>query len=551
MKGQAILRGIVIGRGLPVLMLALVLAGAAMAQGSDPAGVVARNNERIAADLAAVGMVPEGKPVVAGDTVRADLPPPGGPVVQLKSVVFEPPSAFLSPAELDAIVANYLGRKVDFSEISRLVRDVNDLYAEKGVVTASALLPPQKLTDGVLQVSLIEGRVGTIAVVGANRVPNAMLFDAVRLSRDDGVVDVPQASQDILRFNRSHHAQMSLLLQPGAAFGLTDLTIGVAEPRPLSAQLSLDNYGVASTGAVQASASVNSYGAFGIDDNLMVLGTAALGSLAGTVTYDMPVSSFGTRLALGATASTIRVIDGPSADLDITGRSVSLTGTLSQTLIARPDVTVQGLVTASVGVSQSFLADVPVVDGVVTKLAAGIAASYSNDKVSISVQPQLVRALAENRLDDTLQGFIIATATASAEYLLSDDVRLVARGAGQYTFPYSGLAGMPGSLLFQIGGPGTVRGYPSDGVGGDSGYYVQTELHWAPEQVAGADLFLLGDFGQVFSSYPAETTMASVGAGASYSWSNVTLEGAVGIPVISAVADQGPFGVYARLAGTM
>jgi hemolysin activation/secretion protein len=528
-----------------------LLAGAAVAQSSDPAGVVARNNERMAADLAAVGMVPEGEPVVSGDTVRADLPPPGGPTVQLRSVVFDPPSAFLSQAELDAIVANYLGRMVDFSEISRLVRDVNDLYAEKGVVTASALLPPQKLSDGILHVNLVEGRVGTISVVGEHRTANSMLLDAVRLSRDDGVVDVPRASRDILLFNKSHHAQMSLLLQPGAAFGLTDLTLGVVEPRPLAAQVSLDNYGVASTGTLQASASVNSYGAFGIDDNLMLLGTASLGSLAGTVTYDMPVSTFGTRLALGATASTIRVIDGPTVDLDITGRSVSLTGTLSQTLLARSDLTLQGLATASVGASQSFAAGVPLADGILTKLAVGAAATYSNDKVAISVQPQLVRALADNRLDDTLQGFVIATASGNAEYRVTDAVRLVARGAGQYTFPYSGLAGMPGSLLFQIGGQSTVRGYPSDGVAGDSGYYVQTELRWAPEQVEGLDLFLLGDFGQVFSSYPTETTMASVGAGMSYSWNNVTLDASVGIPVIDAVADQGPFGIYARLSGSM
>ncbi len=550
MRGQVILRNSGVGRVLLALGLSAVLAGAAVAQ-SDPAGIAARNNERSAADLAAIGMVPEGEPIISGDTVRADLPPPGGPTFQLRSVVFDPPSAFLSQQELDAIVAHYVGRKVDFSEISRLVRDVNDLYAEKGVVTASALLPPQQLSDGILQVSLVEGRVGSVAVVGANRIADSMLFDAVRLSRDDGVVDVPQASKDILLFNKSHHAQMSLLLQPGAAFGLTDLTLGVTEPRPLSAQIGLDNYGVASTGTVQTSASVNSYGLLGIDDNLMFLGTASLGSLAGTLTYDMPLASHGTRLSLGATASTIRVIDGPTADLDITGRSVSLTGTLSQTLVARSDLTVQGLATASVGASQSFLADVALVDGVTTKLAVGLAGTYTNEKVSISAQPQLVRALAENRLDDTLQGFVIATANASAEYRFTDDVRLVARGAGQYTFPYSGLAGMPGSLLFQIGGPGTVRGYPSDGVGGDSGYYVQTELRWAPEQAEGIDLFVLGDFGQVFSSYPEQTTMASVGAGLSYTWNNVSVDAALGIPVISAVADQGPFGIYARLAGSM
>ena len=76
----------------------------------------------------------------------------------------------------------------------------------------------------------------------------------MRLTRDGNIVDVPTASSDIARFNKMHHAQLSLLLQPGATFGLTDLTIGVREPPPDLFQLSLDNQGVASTGETQFSA---------------------------------------------------------------------------------------------------------------------------------------------------------------------------------------------------------------------------------------------------------------------------------------------------------
>ena len=63
------------------------------------------------------------------------------------------------------IAAKYRGERVDFRKISELVRDVNDLYAEKGVVTAAAILPPQQLASGNLQIQLIEGRLGAAAIV--------------------------------------------------------------------------------------------------------------------------------------------------------------------------------------------------------------------------------------------------------------------------------------------------------------------------------------------------------------------------------------------------
>jgi hemolysin activation/secretion protein len=463
-------------------------------------------------------------------------------------VTFDPPSAFLSQAELDAITAKYLGRKVDFSEISALVRDVNDLYAKKGVVTAGAILPPQNLSSGNLTVKLVEGREGVVSIVGDHSTRNDLILKGVRLTRDGNIVDVPTASNDIARFNKTHHAQLSLLLQPGATFGLTDLTLGVHEPPPNLLQFSLDNEGVASTGETQFSAMYQRYGLFGIDDQLMVLGTATQGSLAGTANFDLPISTFGTRLALGATASTIKVIAGPTAPLDITGRSSALTATVTQSLYATPAVSVIGLGTVSYGTSQSFASGTPLVDSTVTKAALGAAVSYTNEHVSLGAQPQLIYALADDHLFGSKRGILLFAGSASAQATITDALSWVSHGSWQYTREQL----LPGSLLFQIGGYDSVRGYPSDGVGGDSGFFIQNELHWVhPGDKAGIDLYALADFGQVYSTFPAITTMASIGAGWTATLNNrATLDISAAVPIIPAVAGQPSLAAYAKLTGT-
>src|SRR5690606_2742675 len=103
--------------------------------------------------------------------------------------------------------------------------------------------------------------------------------------------------------------------------------------------------------------------------------------------------------------------------------------------------------------------------------------------------------------------------SANAYFRLSDDFSVVARGSWQVTEAEL----LPGDLLFQIGGPSTVRGYPSSGVAGDDGYFGQLEVHWASPTVESLDLFGFVDFGQVFSTFPASQTLVSSGVGVNYS----------------------------------
>jgi hemolysin activation/secretion protein len=488
----------------------------------------------------------QGNVVVTSPLTRADLPKAGGPRVLLKSVTFSPPSVFLSQAELDAITSKYVGQKVDFSQISALVRAVNDLYAAKGVVTASAILPPQKLTSGNLKVQLVEGRVGVVQVVGAHRTHDTYIFDRVHLDTQ-GVVDVPKAARDITWFNKTNQAQLRLLLQPGASFGLTNLSLGITEPAANMLQFFVDNEGVPSTGQLEFGAYYRGYDMLGVDDNLTLYGTLAGGSLAGTVSYDVPITTSGTRIAGSYTRSRIAVIEGPSEPLDITGNSQAGSLTLSQPVIATPNWTVLASLSGVYGTSTSDSAAVPLVDSETTKAAAGLDITYTGTGQTFSFDPQLIYANANDHLAGTSSDILLAAGTASGAFSLSKDFSVQATGA----FQISNTSLLPGDLLFQIGGATTVRGYQADAVAGDSGYYAQFELHRELSEIAnGLDAFAFADVGQVYSTFPSVTTLASVGVGASWNFNDrATAELSVGVPVVNAIADQPSAAVYARFIG--
>lgn len=527
------------------LALALGQNQAAAASGDNAANKVLQQNQTRFEEFNQETEHKQKGPVVVTSPVKRNaLPAPGGPTVLLKSVTFEPPSAFLSARELDAIKSRYVGKRVDFSKISALVRDVNDLYAKKGIVTASAILPPQKLTSGNLKVQLVEGKVGKVSIVGKHRTSDKYILERVRLAKGD-VVDVPLAAKDITYFNKTSQAQLRLLLQPGATFGLTDLALGVTEPPADQLYFFVDNEGVDSTGKGELGAYYRKYGLLGIDDNLTLYGVGSPGSISGTINYDFPISLWGTRLALGYTRSGISVVDGPQKPLDVTGVSQAATASILQPVFVTKDWDATAIGSVAYTTSTSDAGDVSLVDSDTGKGALGLALSYQGSAARINFQPQLIYARAHDRLGGSYQDIILGAGTVNASYQFNSDYMVDFVGAWQVT----GTRLLPGDLLFQVGGPNSVRGYPNDAVAGDSGYFGQFELHRKiPNVLHGLDLYAFSDVGEVFSTFPEHTLLVSAGAGVSVELQKgLDLNVSVGFPLRKSVSNQGDASIYARL----
>ena len=69
------------------------------------------------------------------------------------------------PPEKFAVLSNYTGQ-VDFARLRKGLGTLQLLYRDLGFVTGSVTLPQQKLTNGIVRVKVVEGRLAEIKVEG-------------------------------------------------------------------------------------------------------------------------------------------------------------------------------------------------------------------------------------------------------------------------------------------------------------------------------------------------------------------------------------------------
>jgi hemolysin activation/secretion protein len=193
----------------------------------------------------------------------------------------------------------------------------------------------------------------------------------------------------------------------------------------------------------------------------------------------------------------------------------------------------------------------PLVDTHTTRAVLGLPVSHIGERHSTYLQPQLIFASVEDRQDPARprDDVLIFGGSGGASYAFAGPYSAHVRGAWQYT----GEDLLSGNLLFNIGGPTTVRGYPSDGVAGDSGYFVQTELSRRFQGgLEGLNAFAFADVGEVFSTFPARTTLVSAGFGMSYDFNDdAVLELSAGFPLRSAISDQSTMTILGRVTAKL
>lgn len=467
----------------------------------------------------------------------------GGAKFKLKAVTFDS-SAFLSPEELQLIASDYTGRQVDVGDLHRIVAAVNKLYAEKGILTALATLPPQKVSGGIVHVALTEGRLGEMKVTGANLTAQDFILNRVAL-QSGAVIDSRELSRQVILFNRTHDAQIKALLQPGSDFGLSDVQLAVIEPAVNTLQMWADNQGVESTGEYQFGGIYRRYGLLGIDDRLTVYATNARETLNGNVSYNLPLNAWGTRAGISYARGSMVIIDGPIKDLGVEGTSQSASLNLTHPLFVDHAWLIQGSLSGSYGRSSTTFSDVEVTETDTGKVTTGLSFSYAGEGFAATVSPAVSYVDSHSLITREHESPFLFTGTASVEVAFADRLRFL----GNASWQLSSLEHLPGDQLFQIGGPTTVRGYPANAVSGDEGYLINAELHREIGGLVGMlDLFVFLDRGVVYSSYPDRVSATSAGLGVNWTiCPEVTLELIGAHPFTELVPDQRAYEIYGRI----
>lgn len=485
----------------------------------------------------------EGPPVVGTPPAVNAAPLAPGVHFVLQSVTFDP-SKFLSPAELDALAAPYVGKDVDFAALQKLVADVNALYGKKGIPTASAVLPPQTVRGGVVHIALVEGKLGKVTVKGNAYVSDSYVTDRIPLP-PDATVDVPALTRDVNYFNLTNDAQLRALLQPGAAFGLTDVELAMQEPKQNSFDLFADNEGVDTTGQKEAGALFRRYGILDSLDLLTLYGTYSKGEFDGSGSYSIPFDLYGGRVGVSYTRDHIHIISGPFTGLAISGEFETAALNLSHPLYARDANLLSANFSASDTISKTDQIGAVFSDDTTYKWTTGVTMSHTTADNVTSISPAFVFANNRNQIFDQARDLRFFNGTASSTVLLVDPYSVVVNGAWQWTLQKF----LPADQLFEIGGPTTVRGYAANALGGDSGYYVDVELHRGLKELFdGLDGYLFADNGHVFNPVPSHRAIVSTGAGLDYTFaSRLTAQLSVAFPLARTVPQHDEYRLLGRL----
>jgi hemolysin activation/secretion protein len=139
-------------KGLPAAALArLLMAGMAYARNQPDAGSLLRQQEQLQPPTP--GTLPPREP----EEVLPPLVIGEGETVLVKEVRFVGAVDLVPDAELQEVVAEAIGARLDFKGLQSLVQRVTAVLKQKGWFLARAYLPRQDVTEGIIQIAILPG----------------------------------------------------------------------------------------------------------------------------------------------------------------------------------------------------------------------------------------------------------------------------------------------------------------------------------------------------------------------------------------------------------
>jgi hemolysin activation/secretion protein len=154
----------------------------------------------------------------------------------------------LTQSDFDAVVAPFVGKEKDFSDVQRALEAVEELYASRGFSAVHVLLPEQELEAGTVHFLVIEGHYGKVIVKDNKFVSEQNALNAIPSVRSGGVPRAKQVGRELRLANENPARQLNVVLKGGEKDDEVDASVLVTDSKPELWTLTLDNSGSVETG---------------------------------------------------------------------------------------------------------------------------------------------------------------------------------------------------------------------------------------------------------------------------------------------------------------
>lgn len=247
-------------------------------------------------------------------------------------------STILTEADLQPITQKVEGRSVTLDELRAVADAITQIYLDRGYITSRAILVDQTITNGVVQIRVVEGTVERIDVEGTRRLRPGYVRDRVELGT--GTPLRQDKLEDQLRLLKADplFANIEASLRPGTQLGQSILTVRVTEAPSFFGYAGIDNYSPPSVGSVRAGGLLGYRNLTGFGDQITgsLFATTTGGANVYDFTYSLPLNPMNGTLQLRAAPSNNRITAEEFEALEISGENEIYEVSFRQPLIRSP-----------------------------------------------------------------------------------------------------------------------------------------------------------------------------------------------------------------------
>ena len=389
-----------------------------------------------------------------------------------------------STEELSEITRPYENRVITSGELQAVRYALTLFYIDRGYINSGAIIPDQNVTDGSVNIRIIEGELTSIDVTGNERLRQDYISDRIALRAGPPLNIVRLGEQLQIMQQNPRLERINATLEPGAEPGQSTLHVDIHEAQPYQLWAAVDNHQSPSVGGEQVRL-------WGLHQNLTGRGDTAqfeFGHAEGldewNASYAIPLNARDTTLRLYYDRIDSEVVESPFDDLDIKSDEETISLSLTQPFYLSPSRTFNLGLSLDLRESKNYLLGDPF----------PFTTGTDNGKIDLTVlrlsqewldrgrsQVLAVRSLLSAGVDafgatvngEARDGKFVSwlgqlqwarrIGSSSSQVIFRSDAQL-ANG------------GLPSMEQFTVGGADTVRGYRENRLVADTGFVASVEL---------------------------------------------------------------------------
>lgn len=172
-----------------------------------------------------------------------------------------------SQAEIEGITFSFENQCIGLNKINMLVAALSNLYLSKGYVTSRAYIQPQDLSDGELNILVLEGFIERF-LTDDNQLTQTQLTLAFP-DRENNLLNLRDLEQGLENLNRLGQNQSTTTLIPGETQGSSVVRVDNQNYAPWRGSIGINNTGSEDLGLYQFDASFIYENLLGVNDSFV------------------------------------------------------------------------------------------------------------------------------------------------------------------------------------------------------------------------------------------------------------------------------------------